>query len=613
MPTDSMGTPTPGSMVTTLPEGSASIASGNSNALPNGTRFGEFEVTGVVGEGGFGIVYLARDLSLQRTVAIKEYMPSSMASRSGGLQVVVSASRHTETFHAGLRSFVNEARLLAQFDHPHLIKVYRFWEANGTAYMVMPFYEGITLRQLLRDRSEPPDEAWLLRLLLPIFDVLQLIHAENCYHRDIAPDNILILPGDRPLLLDFGAARRVVGDAAQTLTVILKPGYAPIEQYGESRSLRQGPWTDIYALAAVCSLAITGKVPPASVARMLNETMPPHTRIAGGRYSRRLLAALDRALAVQPEQRFQSVAEFRSAILGRAWPSGDGARSDVGESTASRAMTSRLAISPERSEGDDELTRSPVSARSAVWSTVRQTLDAFTKRRSIGLIVGVAAAVIAVISVTVLYRGTDEIPKNGLDSERIIASPKIEAATIEEPAKPVVPTPAPPPALTLVRTIATVHAAREPAWTVSARPDNAQLKIAKDRLRFSVASDRTGYLYVFALGTDQKQLVLLFPNAADRNNQIAANRPIDLPRTGWGVVADGPPGTNQLIAIVSDVPRDFTSLGLTEPNGIFDFARIRAAFDALGGKGLAGSPLCPANERNCGVFGSAMFAVEEIR
>jgi len=131
---------------------------GGGNTLPRGTRLGEFEITGLVGEGGFGIVYLAHDHVLGRDVALKEYMPSALAARSEASTVVVRAARYEEPFQAGLRSFINEARLLARFDHPSLVKVYRFWGANGTAYMVMPFYEGITLKVMLKNLGQRPDE-----------------------------------------------------------------------------------------------------------------------------------------------------------------------------------------------------------------------------------------------------------------------------------------------------------------------------------------------------------------------------------------------------------------------------------------------------------------------
>ncbi|MEC5386816.1 protein kinase [Uliginosibacterium sp. H3] len=284
------------------------------NTLQIGTRLGEFEILDIIGEGGFGIVYLAQDHSLQRRVALKEYMPTSLASRSANASVFVSAERYVETFEIGRRSFVNEARLLAQFDHPALVKVYRFWEANGTAYMSMPFYEGRTLRDALRERGAVPDEAWIRKILSPVVDALELIHQENCYHRDIAPDNIMLLRGDRPVLLDFGAARRVISDMTQALTVILKPGYAPVEQYAEMPGMKQGPWTDIYALAAVVYFMITGRTPPPSVGRAVQDSYRPLATEAAGRYDASFLRGIDHSLSVNAIDRPQSMAEMRDLL-----------------------------------------------------------------------------------------------------------------------------------------------------------------------------------------------------------------------------------------------------------------------------------------------------------
>jgi len=286
----------------------------SANALPVGTRLHEFEIVGLIGEGGFGIVYLAHDCVLERKVALKEYLPSTLANRGPGQTVTVTSSRNVEIFQVGLRSFVNEARMLAQFDHPALVKVYRFWEANGTAYMVMPYYEGITLKETLRRAGERPDECRLKNLLGQLLEALEVLHGANALHRDIAPDNILMLASDAPVLLDFGAARRVIGDRAQTLTVILKPGFAPVEQYAEMPSMKQGPWTDLYALAAVMHFAITGAAPVAAVARTIADPVLPLEQAAAGRYTAEFLRALDRALAVKPDDRPQSVAEFRAQL-----------------------------------------------------------------------------------------------------------------------------------------------------------------------------------------------------------------------------------------------------------------------------------------------------------
>lgn len=284
-------------------------------ALPAGTRLSEeFEIVGLVGQGGFGIVYLADDHALQRRVAVKEYMPASLAMRGTASSVVPKSERDAETFGVGLRSFVNEARLLARFDHPALLKVYRFWEANGTAYMAMPYYKGRTLKQLFESGTSPPDEAWMRKVLLPVMDALALLHSENCFHRDVAPDNIMLLEGERPVLLDFGAARQVIGDMTQALTVILKPGYAPIEQYAEMPGVKQGAWTDVYALAAVIHWMITNHTPPPAVGRMLSDSYEPLARLAGERYSECFLRGVDRCLSVRGEDRPQTMAAMRELL-----------------------------------------------------------------------------------------------------------------------------------------------------------------------------------------------------------------------------------------------------------------------------------------------------------
>lgn len=286
----------------------------SANALPDGARLAEFEIRGVVGEGGFGIVYLAWDHSLQRQVAIKEYMPATLASRTLTTRVAPRSEKSADTFALGLRSFINEAQLLASFDHPSLLKVHRFWEGNGTAYMVMPYYQGVTLKRALAALPAPPEEIWLLRQVGQLLDALEVMHNAHCYHRDIAPDNILLLDDARPLLLDFGAARRVIGDATQALTAFLKPGYAPVEQYAEMPSMKQGPWTDLYALGSVVHCAITGHTPPESVARLLSDTMVPLVQAGAGRYGEPFLRSIDHALAVRPQDRPQEVAQMRREL-----------------------------------------------------------------------------------------------------------------------------------------------------------------------------------------------------------------------------------------------------------------------------------------------------------
>ncbi len=288
---------------------------GSANCLPIGTRLAEFEITGVIGEGGFGNVYLAFDHSLQRTVAIKEYMPVSLASRGIDNSVLVQTKRHRETFETGMNSFINEARLLAQFDHPALIKVYRFWEQHNTAYMAMRYYEGQTFKAIISKHPERVTEAWLKTILKPLLEALETLYKLQVLHRDISPDNIMIQNNGEAVLLDFGAARQVLSDMTQALTVILKPGFAPVEQYAEDSDMKQGPWTDIYALSAVMYMAITKQQPPTSVTRLIKDPIEQLQTKPRPGFSKEFLAAIDKGMAVKPHERPQTIAEF-SKLLG---------------------------------------------------------------------------------------------------------------------------------------------------------------------------------------------------------------------------------------------------------------------------------------------------------
>lgn len=288
------------------------------SALPPGTRLGEFELLSLLGVGGFGIVYLAFDHALEREVAVKEYMPASLAGRTETMHVSLRSHSDAESFALGLRSFVNEAKLLARFDHPSLLKVHRFWEANGTAYMAMPVLRGRTLKEIRSDMTGSPDESWMRNILTPLLGAIEKLHSEDVYHRDIAPDNIQIEPDGRPVLLDFGAARRVLSDKSQALTAILKPAYAPIEQYGEAGSVRQGPWTDIYALGATLHYMLLGRPPSPATARTVHDEASQLTPEQVPGCTEAFLQTIDWMLCPRPLDRPQSVAELRRVLDGEA-------------------------------------------------------------------------------------------------------------------------------------------------------------------------------------------------------------------------------------------------------------------------------------------------------
>jgi serine/threonine protein kinase len=585
------------------------------NSLPNGFRLQEYVVEGLVGEGGFGIVYLARDTQLGRVVALKEYMPATLATRGPQCEVSVRSARHRETFELGLRSFVNEAQLLAAFDHPSLVKVYRFWEQHGTAYMVMPYYEGPTLKQWLIEHGRP-DEALLLGVAHPLIDALELMHHQRCYHRDIAPDNILLLNQQstqfggaasmRPVLLDFGAARRVIGDATQALTVILKAGYAPVEQYAESRAMRQGPWTDVYALCAVLYASITGRAPLASVSRLVTDDLQPAVQAGAGRYSPQFLAAIDAGLAVKPDDRPQDMAALRALL-----PGGHG--HGLGHSPSQLLGSSTrggLAVPPD------------LGASTVVTPSTRPAElmpDPHAKPPSRAGVYALAGLVVAALAGAGWWvAGRAPAPAV------VAAAPSASAAggtTTAAPSPAPAAAPAPPPAVPfgLVTALQDIVRHADPVLGVNALADKSQLRIGSDRLQFRVKSSEAGYLYVFLAGTDKAHFYLLFPNELDKNNRIELNREVVLPRAGWHITAGGPPGTDHIVAMVSRKPRDMTGIGVKKagdqiPEIDLGLAEQLWAARQPGDSPFAGKPVCDAGESPCdGSYGATLLVIDEVK
>jgi non-specific serine/threonine protein kinase len=287
------------------------------DALPVGTMVGEFELQGLLGVGGFGMVYRGYDHSLHRAVAIKEYMPSALVGRAPGLQVSARSNADTQSYLTGLASFMAEARLLAQFDHPSLVKVYRVWEENNTAYMAMPLYSGITLKQARQMMSGPPPETWLRAILWSVLEALKVLHAAGALHRDVSPDNIFLQDVGPPVLLDLGAARLAVTDNSQKHTAILKVNYAPIEQYADAQDMKEGPWTDLYALAAVVHGCLCNEPPLPANFRVVRDRMPSIVAVVktvethfGQSYSHAFVRAINHALAIQPSKRTKDANAF---------------------------------------------------------------------------------------------------------------------------------------------------------------------------------------------------------------------------------------------------------------------------------------------------------------
>jgi serine/threonine protein kinase len=284
------------------------------NALPIGTQLLEYRVDAVLGAGGFGITYLCHDTHLDKRVAIKEYFPTDLAVRALDGGVITVNSESDESYKWGLERFIQEARTLAKFSHPHIVRVNRYFEANTTGYMVMDYEDGNSLHQMLVKATL--EEGALLQMLRPLLDGLRAVHHTGFLHRDIKPSNIFIRGDGNAVLIDFGSARQAAGGPTKTLTSVLTPGFAPLEQY--SGDGHQGPWTDIYAMGGVLYRVFSGENPPDAVSRLRNDPVPAKLAALRGHVSGASLQAVQWALVLDEKSRPQNVDEWRGVLDGIA-------------------------------------------------------------------------------------------------------------------------------------------------------------------------------------------------------------------------------------------------------------------------------------------------------
>src|SRR5215468_7754261 len=328
--------------------------SSNLLALPDGTELvDDYRIKRVLGAGGFGITYLADEMALARLVTIKEYFPAEFAARSTTSEASPRSRDCAQDYQWGLERFIEEAQTLARFVHPNIVRVYRYFRANNTGYMVLHFEEGGSFKAWLRGLKRAPRQPELDRILKPLLEALETVHAGDFLHRDIAPDNIIIRKDGSPVLIDFGSARGEIATHSKTVSALVKPGYSPYEQYATD-GRRQGPWTDIYALGATLYHAISGKRPPDAPSRMVNDEYVPAHAAALSSYRPSFLAAIDKALRLEVGERPQSIAQWRNELLA-AEPKRDRGRLNLARALE-RLRTGEPARSPpiEKLQGSEQ-------------------------------------------------------------------------------------------------------------------------------------------------------------------------------------------------------------------------------------------------------------------
>lgn len=524
---------------------SAETAASASGHLPKGTKIEGFEITELLGIGGFGLVYKAWDPTLEREVALKEYLPESLAFRDAHGLVRLKKESHKETFDAGMRSFVNEAKLLARFDHPALIKVFRFWESHGTAYMVMPYYKGKTLKALQAETQAPTSPEYLLNMILPMCDALHIMHQQHCIHRDVSPDNVIVEESSgKPILLDFGAARRAIGQCGQSFTVILKSGYAPIEQYAEIPHYQQGPWTDVYALAALAHYLIRGKAPSPAVGRMVHDSHQSLANDASLPYEKHLLHALDWGLQIEPDKRPQSMLDFRAALMGTLSPD---------EFTTQGSSNASLIDDFLGDKGTDLDGNHSDEAQSSKRSPLRLTPTQWMQWTGLALI--------PVFCLLYFLLATQPSATPETQANKLVNNPTTHEADHD--------TPAPQGEIVandveaLPDQIRTDTAPRTPNdifshivssatknWNLKVESPLQQLRIDKDLLRLNLSSNRDGYLTIWVESVNGN-MEALPTGGISKSRRIQAGQKVQIPDISEPLLASGPPGKNRILVLIT--------------------------------------------------------------
>lgn len=391
--------------------------------LPAGTRLRNYELISVLGHGGFGITYYAKDTTLGREVAVKEYLPTSLALREDGTMVVPRSTQLAEDFIWGRERFLEEARILATLDGaPAVVRVHDFLEANGTAYMIMGLARGDTLEQRLKQDGKL-DPGVAERVLARLLEGLEAVHKTGFLHRDVKPANIILDAQNNPTLIDFGASRASMADRTAALTAIFTPRYAAAEQL---TSDKQGPWTDIYGVSATLYHAITGKAPPSSLERALNDAYVPLASLQPDGYALATLQGIDVGLAVRAKDRPQSIAAWRALLFP------DDVEAE-GDSTVYARPPKRAAV-PKAASPSSPPTGAPPPKRPEIEGRAVASISAFkagfADKKRVALAGAVAAVLVLGVGGYMIFAPDSSPPpgsSQGLTAEEQATKARLEA------------------------------------------------------------------------------------------------------------------------------------------------------------------------------------------
>jgi tRNA A-37 threonylcarbamoyl transferase component Bud32 len=527
---------------------------------------GRYEIRGVLGAGAMAVVYDGWDPIIGRRAAIKTIRREEL----DGAEAEELVER-----------FKREAQAAGRLSHPNIVSVYEYGEYRGIAYIAMEFITGSELKTYF-DRNERFPIPEVARIMTQLLSALDVAHRNGVVHRDIKPGNIYLLEDGTVKVADFGIARVESSNLTQAGMALGTPPYMSPEQFmGHTLDGR----SDLFSAGVILYQFLTGERPftgtqASTIMHKILQVEPPPPSVLNVQVPHAFDAVLRKALAKRPDDRYATAREFSDAL---------------NAAVAGRATEPPPIAMP---DGDVERTRvakaaAPVPAPAA---------------RSKGAVIGIGVA--AVVGLAALGLGV------WLSKQLPARSSPPAAVAAKEPVVPVAPVAmAAPKPFDPVNALERVFDARDRDHLVNVVPDKPRVRIGKDRLRFRVASGKPGYVYVLMVGTDKANFNLLFPNAVDGENRIAAGEELELPRPGWAMTAGGPKGADHFVAIVSENPRDFTSAGLrkVDPFGEFPLD-IAAGLAARAGNAplFAGTPACKTPGPCPARYGAAIFSVEEV-